>query len=142
MTNRIVAKPTIFDSGVLVALVDKREQFHQWATEQARTITPPFVTCEAVITETCFLLRNVHNGDAAVLSMIEDGILQIDFSLSAEITKIKELMNKYQDVPMSLADACLVRMSELTDNAIVFTLDSDFHIYRKSGKQKIDLITP
>lgn len=137
-----MAKPIIFDSGVLVALIDKREQFHQWASEQAQIITPPFVTCEAVITETCFLLRNVHNGSEAVLSMIEDGILQIDFSLSAEITKIKQLMNKYKDVPMSLADACLVRMSELIDNAVVFTLDSDFHIYRKSGKKKIDLIIP
>ena len=137
-----MAKPTIFDSGVLVALIDKREQFHLWATEQAQTITPPFVTCEAVITETCFLLRNVHNGSDAVLSMIEDGILQIDFSLSGEITKIKELMNKYQDVPMSFADACLVRMSELLDNSTVFTLDSDFHIYRKNGKSKISLIIP
>ncbi len=137
-----MAKPIIFDSGVLVALIDKREQFHQWATEQAQTITPPFVTCEAVITETCFLLRNVHNGEAAVLSMIEDGILQIDFSLSDEITKIKALMNKYQDVPMSSADACLVRMSELMDNAFVFTLDSDFHIYRKNGKKRINLIVP
>ena len=137
-----MAKPIIFDSGVLVALIDKKEQFHLWATEQAQTITPPFVTSEVVITETCFLLRNVHNGESAVLSMIEDGILQIDFPLSGEITKIKALMNKYKDVPMSLADACLVRMSERMDNAVVFTLDSDFHIYRKNGNKKIDLIIP
>ena len=137
-----MAKPTIFDSGVLVALIDKREQYHLWATEQADKLIPPFITCEAVITETCFLLQNIHKGKDAVLSMIEDGILQIDFSLSGEISKIKSLMNKYADVPMSLDDACLVRMSELTDNSSVFTLDSDFHIYRKNGKQKIDLIIP
>lgn len=137
-----MAKQTISDSGVLVALIDKREQYHLWATEQANKLISPFITCEAVITETCFLLQNIHKGEDAVLSMIEDGILQIDFSLSGEISKIKSLMNKYADVPMSLADACLVRMSELTDNSSVFTLDSDFHIYRKNGRQKIDLIIP
>ncbi len=137
-----MAKPTISDSGVLVDLIDKREQHHLWATEQANKLIPPFITCESVITETCFLLRNTHKGEDAILSMIEDGILQIDFSLSGEISKIKSLMNKYADVPMSLADACLVRMSELIDNSIVFTTDSDFHIYRKNGKQKISLIIP
>ena len=137
-----MAKTTISDSGVLVALIDKREQYHIWATEQANKLIPPFITCEAVITETCFLLRNTNKGEDAILSMIEDGILQIDFSLSGEISKIKSLMNNYADVPMSLADACLVRMSELLDNSIVFTTDSDFHIYRRNGKQKIDLIIP
>lgn len=137
-----MAKPNIFDSGVLVALIDKREQFHLWATEQTQNLNPPFITCEAVITETCFLLRHIHQGKEAVLSMIEDEILQIDFSLSSEISKIKTLMNKYENVPMSLADACLVRMSELIDNSVVFTLDSDFLIYRKNGKEKISLIIP
>lgn len=137
-----MVKPNIFDSSILVALIDKREQFHLWATEQTQNLTPPFITCEAVITETCFLLRNIHKGKEAILSMIEDEILQIDFSLSSEISKIKTLMNKYENVPMSLADACLVRMSELVDNSVVFTLDSDFHIYRKNGKDKMSLIIP
>ena len=74
--------------------------------------------------------------------MIEDEILQIDFSLSSEISKIKSLMRKYENVPMSLADACLVRMSELLDNSVVFTIDSDFRIYRKNGKKEIPLIIP
>ncbi len=137
-----MAKPIIVDSGVLIALTDKREQFHLWATEKTQNLNPPFITCEAVISETCFLLRNTHKGGEAILSMIEDEILQIDFSLSSEISAIKSLMNKYENVPMSLADACLVRMSELIDNTVVFTLDSDFHIYRKNGKKKIDLIIP
>ena len=134
--------PIIVDTGVLVALIDKREQFHQWATEQAQNLIPPFITCEAVISETCFLLRNLHKGKDAVLSMIEDEILQIDFSLSNEISKIKSLMSKYENVPMSLADACLVRMSELVDNSVVFTIDSDFLIYRKHGKKAIPLKFP
>ena len=137
-----MANPIIIDTGVLAALLDRREQFHLWSIEQAQNLTPPFITCEAVISETCFLLRNLHKGKDAVLSMIEDEILQIDFSLSNEISKIKSLMSKYENVPMSLADACLVRMSELIDNSIVFTIDSDFWIYRKNGKKEIPLIIP
>jgi predicted nucleic acid-binding protein len=137
-----VANSIIIDTGVLVALLDKREQFHKWATEQAQNLNPPFLTCEAVISETCFLLRSFHKGIDAVLSMIEDEILQIDFSLSGEISIIKSSMNKYENVPMSLADSCLVRMSELIDNSVVFTIDSDFLIYRKKGKKVIPLIFP
>jgi hypothetical protein len=74
--------------------------------------------------------------------MIEDEILQIDFSLSSEITEIKSLMSKYENVPMALAGACLIRMSELLDNSVIFTLDGDFHIYRKNSKEKISLIIP
>lgn len=135
-------KTIIVDTGVLVALIDKREQYHQWATEQAQNLLPPFITCEAVISETCFLLRNLHKGKDAVLSMLEDEILQIDFSLSDEISKIRTLMSKYENVPMSLADGCLVRMSELVENSVVFTIDSDFYIYRKNGKKEIPLIIP
>ncbi|CAN5574240.1 hypothetical protein BH20ACI4_BH20ACI4_27870 [soil metagenome] len=137
-----MANPIIIDTGVLVALLDKREQFHKWATEQAQNLNPPFYTCEAVISETCFLLRSFHKGINAILSMIEDEILQIDFSLSNEISKIKTSMNKYENVPMSLADSCLVGMSELIDNSVVFTIDSDFLIYRKHGKKVIPLIFP
>jgi len=132
----------IADSGIVVALIDKREQFHEWTAAQAKTLPVPFLTCEAVISESCFLLRNIYDGEKTVLSYVKKGILQIDFSLSNEIAAIENLVSKYKDVPMSLADARLVRMSELIDDSVVFTLDSDFHIYRKNGKQKIPLITP
>ncbi len=72
--------------------------------------------------------------------MIAVGFLQIEFRLSDEVASVKSLMKKYENVPMSFADACLVRMSEQIENAVVFTTDSDFHIYRKNGKQKIELI--
>lgn len=133
---------TIADSGVIVALIDKREQFHEWAATQAKNLPVPFLTCEAVVSESCFLLRNVFDGQKTVLTLISKGILQIDFSLANEVEAVQTLINKYKDVPMSFADACLVRMSELIDNSVVFTLDSDFHIYRKNGKRKIDLIIP
>lgn len=135
-------KPIIADTGVIAALLNPKDQWREWTVNQWRQLPAPFLTCEAVITEACFLLHHIKDGEQDVLSLIEAGVLQIDFSLSAEVLAVKTLMKKYKNVPMSLADACLVRMSELIDNSKVFTLDSDFHIYRKNGKQKIDLIIP
>ncbi len=134
--------PIIADTGVIVGLIHEKDQWHEWAFEQAKQLLPPFYVCEAVITEACFLLHSVPDGEQKVLGMVAAGHLQIDFSLSAEAENIKALMKKYEDVPMSLADACLVRMSELNDNAVVFTIDSDFWIYRKHGKKEIPLIIP
>ena len=135
-------KRIIADAAGIVALIDKRDEFHQWAAIQAENLPIPFLTCEAVISESCYLLHNILNGEKTVLTYLKKGILQIDFSLSNEIEAVEVLMQKYKNVPMSLADACLVRMSEKIENSAIFTLDSDFHIYRKNGKQKIDLIIP
>ncbi len=135
-------KKTIADAGIIVSLIDKRDKFHQWTATQAENLPIPFLTCEAVISESCYLLHNIFQGEATVLTYLKKGILQIDFSLSDEVEAIQTLMRKYEDVPMSFADACLVRMSELIDNAIVFTADSDFRIYRKNGKKEIPLIIP
>ena len=133
---------TIADSGVIVAYLDKRDEHHLWTFEQMKILPAPYSVCESVITESCFLLSHLHNGKKNVLAMLKAGFLEIDFSLSNEIEAVGDLMQKYENVPMSLADACLVRMSELLDNSSVFTLDSDFYIYRKNGKNKIPLIIP
>lgn len=133
---------TIADTGPVVALLDKTDQFHIWASEQAKQLFPPFLTCEAVITEASYLLRGVPSGQKQLLAFIEEGFLDVDFSLSVEIAEIKELMQKYADQPMDLADACIVRMSELRA-ASVFTIDrKDFTIYRKNGNEQIPLIIP
>lgn len=131
----------IADTSVIVAYLDKRDEWHEWTLAQMKTLPAPYSVCEAVITESCFLLERLHNGKNNVLEMLRAGFLTTDFSLFDEVEAIQTLIKKYADVPMSLADACLVRMSELGDDSTVFTLDSDFHIYRKNGKQKIDLIT-
>ena len=138
----MINSPIIADTGVIVGLIYGKDQWHEWAFEQVKHLAPPFFTCEAVITEACFLMQNVKNGEQNILGLIADKHLQIDFSLSAEVLNIEALMKKYKNVPMSLADACLVRMSEMMENSNVFTTDSDFHIYRKNGKHKISLIIP
>ena len=135
-------KPIIADTGVIVGYLSNKDQWHKWTLSQMENLPTPFLTCEAVITEACYLMRKSPNGKQDVVQLVADGVLVIDFSLSDEVEKIQSLINKYDDVPMDFADACLVRMSELIDNSVVFTLDGDFHIYRKNGKQKIDLIIP
>ncbi len=134
--------PVIADTGVIVGLIYEKDQWHKFAAEKAANLPVPYFTCEAVITESCFLLRGVSDGEQKVLQMIERGVLQIDFSLSAEAAAIRTLMKKYKNVPMSIADACVVRMSEMTEKAIVFTVDGDFRIYRKNGRKEIPLIIP
>jgi predicted nucleic acid-binding protein len=137
-----VIKTIIADTGVIVGLIYEKDQWHKWAFEQSKNLAPPFLTCEAVITEACYLLKNVKGGKENVLGMVADGFLQIDFSLEREAAAVKDLLKKYADVPMDFADACVVRMSELIENSIVFTVDGDFLIYRKHGKKEIPLIIP
>jgi len=99
-------------------------------------------TCEAVITEACYLLRNTPGGNQSVLKMLEIGAIKVNIHVEAELSPIKTLMTRYRNLPMSLADACLVRMSELHAAGVVLTLDSDFIIYRKHGRQVIPVILP
>jgi predicted nucleic acid-binding protein len=138
----MIKLPLIADTGVIVGLIYERDQWNEWARTQAANLPVPYLTCEAVITEVCYLLKDVLDGEQKALQMIELGVLQVNFSLSTEFGAVKALMKKYENVPMSLADACLVRISELIENSVVFTTDSDFHIYRKNGRQKISLIIP
>ena len=135
-------KPSIADTGVIVAFLDKRDAWNNWTNEQMRRLPIPFLTCEAVIVEACFLTAHLQGGKENVLKLVSSGVLQIDFSLQTEIEAVEKLIKKYADVPMDFADACLVRMSELNADAIVFTIDSDFSIYRKHGRKQIPLIIP
>ncbi len=132
----------LLDTGPLVAVIDRRDRFHNWATSEWGFIELPMFTCEAVITEACFLLRGVYGGEEAVISLVNRGVVQIPFRLSEEVAAIEELLKRYQSVPMSVADACLVRMSELYSGSALLTLDSDFLIYRKNRNQTIPVIMP
>ncbi|OCR00677.1 pilus assembly protein [Oscillatoriales cyanobacterium USR001] len=132
----------LLDTGPLVALLDRSDRYHNWATREWANIELPLLTCEAVVTEACFLLKRVYGGEATVISFIDRGTINISFSLNEEVVAVGELLNRYQSVPMSLADACLVRMAELFDESELLTLDSDFLIYRKNRNQNIAAIAP
>lgn len=132
----------LLDTGPLVAFLNRRDEFHSWATDEWARIEPPILTCEAVLVEACFLLRNFYPGQEAVISLVNTGVIQISFRLDEEASLISELLTRYQSVPMSLADACLVRMAEQYSESILLTLDTDFKIYRKNRSQMIPVIMP
>jgi len=132
----------IADTGPLVALLTRADAWHSWTKRQFEAIAAPLFTCESVITEAAFLLSRTAGGARSLLGLLDRGVIEVRFSLQAELESIERLMRRYASVPMSLADACLVRMSELYSASTVLTLDSDFSIYRRNGRQVIPLSAP
>jgi predicted nucleic acid-binding protein len=137
-----VKQGVLVDTGPLVAFLNRGDRFHDWTAAQWNQIAAPMLTCEAVVSEACFLLSGIKSGSDRVMQLIKREIVMISFHLDEHIVPVKKLLIKYQSVPMSLADACLVRMSEFHSNSYVFTLDSDFNLYRKNGRQVIPSIMP
>jgi predicted nucleic acid-binding protein len=135
-------RQVILDAGPLVAFINGRDRYHKWSTLQWAQTDPPFLTCEAVLSESCFLLRGIKGGQATVLELLKRGVLSLPFRIDDSVKQITWLLQKYSDVPMSLADACLVRMSELYSDSHVLTLDDDFRIYRKNKRQVIPVYSP
>lgn len=135
-------KKIILDTGPLVAFLNKSDYYHQWAITQFSLLNPPFLTCESVISEVSFLLRNTENGIQNIFQLLERELIKIPFQLEPEISAISRLMKKYNNIPMSLADACLVRMSEQISDSVICTLDGDFKIYRKDKRKVIPVIMP
>lgn len=131
----------ILDTGPILALIDARDQHHAWAKSQFAKIAPPLLTCEAVLTEAFHLARRVDGGMHAVLDLFRREVARLDFSLAGQFVEVSTLVERWADVPMSLADACLVRMSEQHTESVVFTLDGDFDIYRRFQRQRIPLLT-
>ena len=136
-------REVILDSGPLLALLNSGDLHHHWARAQWDMIEPPLLTCEPVVAEACSLARRFGEGaEAKVLEFIRRGALDLSFSLADEMEAVHELVTKHRDVPMSLADASLVRMSELHPASPVFTLDRGFASYRRSRGQRIPLLYP
>ena len=106
------------------------------------TFSAPLITCEPVLTEACFLIHRAGGHPADLIRKLEQGVLEIAIDLSREAGTIEVLLKRYEDTPMSLADACLIRLSELYDDSRVLTLDSDFHVYRRHGRKVIALLRP
>ena len=132
----------IIDTGPVVAFLNKRDRFHDWAVAQFALLEPPLLTCEAVISEACFLVRGLDGGESAILELISRGAIEVPFTLQHEVSAVQKLMARYASAPMSLADACIVRTSELHADSRVMTFDGHFAIYRRHGHSVIPLITP
>jgi predicted nucleic acid-binding protein len=134
-------KPALLDTGVIVAILDRSENAHEPCAELIRELDAPLITCEAVIAESCYLLRNLRGAAEAVIENVAAGIFQIPFQLSQEAARIKPILRKYRDRGIDFADACLIRLADEFDTGDVLTLDNDFQIYRW-GKNKPFRILP
>lgn len=100
----------------------------------------PWSTCEAAVVESLFLLAQPASN--RLFRLLRDGRLRVAYGLRDECAPILDLMDKYASVPMSLADACLVRMTETFPNPIVVTTDADFKIYRRHRRAVVPCLMP
>jgi len=138
----MAATKILLDSGPLVGFVSETDQHHRWAVEIWRSLYEPLWSCEAVLSEAIFLLQSDGVSIGPLLELFERGLVKMDFNVPAHQPDVWRLLRKYADRPMSLADACLVRMAELDDHCQVFTTDRDFLVYRRKGRSVIPLIAP
>ena len=128
------------DAGFLIALLSRRDRHHPWAAAQPPSLPPPWKTCDAVLSEAFHLLG--ARGRPSLTALLRRGAVVPAFDLADELDRVLNLMQKYADVPMSLADACLVRMSETLPDPVILTTDTDFRIYRRHGRQVVPCMTP
>jgi predicted nucleic acid-binding protein len=135
-----MAADILADTSFLVALLDHRDNHHLWAAELGARVGPPWRTCEAVLSEAFFLLG--RQGTPALAALLRRGALIAPFDFGREQEAVLGLMQKYRDVPMSMADACLVRMTETHSDPLVLTTDVDFRIYRRHGRQVVPCAMP
>ncbi len=136
-------RTTLIDTGPLVAFLNRRDRYHGWAVDTLATLHPPLLTCEAVLSEAAYLVRRLPAGGETVVEMLIRGVVRTAFRLEDEAAAVKTLMARYHDVPMDLADACLVRMTELYAEPMLVTIDTEFRdIYRRHGRTTIPTVLP
>jgi predicted nucleic acid-binding protein len=135
-----VPKNCIVDSGPLVALLDPREEHHVWARDTLSSQPLPWLICEPALSEAFFLLHPPHA--LALDQLLRRGHLRLAFALAEQLAAVLDLRAKYADVPMSLADACLVRMTETLPDPVIVTTDGDFKFYRRHSRQVVPCLMP
>jgi predicted nucleic acid-binding protein len=132
----------IVDTRPLVAFFDRSERHHRWVAERIEELEAPLLLCEPVLAEAMYLLARFSGAQDALFRLLDNGALRIAFRIEDNVEALRKLHRKYRDRPMSLADACIVRMAEIHERHAVLTLDSDFSIYRKHGRVPLRLIHP
>ena len=135
-----MARSVLVDAGFLIALLSRRDGNHRWAATQPPLFPPPWRTCEAVLSETFHLLG--ARGGSRLAVLLRRRVVVAAFDLGQNLERVLKLMEKYADLPMSLADACLVRMTEALADAVLLTTDTDFRIYRRHSRLTIPCVMP
>jgi predicted nucleic acid-binding protein len=134
--------PAIVDTGPLVAFFDRAERHHHWVAERIEEIEAPLLTCEPVLTEASYLLARYPRAQDALFELLQNGALSLAFRIEEHVGPLRKLLQRYRDRPISVADACIVRMTEIYERHAVLTLDSDFSVYRKHGRFPLTVIHP
>lgn len=132
----------LLDTGPLFAYLSAADIHHDWAVKQLGTFPGPLLSCEPVLTETAYLISRRGGRLDGLWAFLRRGMIRTPFRLESEFEAVSALMRRYGDVPMDLADACLVRLSEHYRDCYVFTTDGDFRLYRRLGRQVIPLVFP
>jgi len=135
-----MARNVLVDAGFVVALLSSRDTHHQWAATRAPDFPPPWWTCEAVLSEAYHLVGK--RGAPSLGALLRRRAVVIAFKLAENAEPVTKLIEKYSDVPMSLADACLVRMTETLADPIILTTDKDFRVYRRHSRQVVPCVMP
>lgn len=132
----------LLDTGPLVSFLASGLEHHEWAVEQWKRLRPPLLTCEPVLTEAAFLLKRERRDTDTLFALLERGVIRIGLAIQEHQPDLRALMRRYRNLPMSLADACLVRLAEIHAAGEVLTLDSHFRIYRRHGNRVLKLHLP
>ena len=135
-----MAANVLVDAGFLVALLSRRDTHHRWAAAQAARHPAPWKTCEAALSEAFHLVG--ADGTGALGDLLRRRAVTVAFDLGGHVEAVLRLMQKYADLPSSLADACLVRMTEVLADAVLLTTDADFRVYRRHSRQVVPCVTP
>jgi predicted nucleic acid-binding protein len=135
-----MAGSVLVDAGFLVALLNKRDGNHGWAKVIGSSHPPPWKSCDAVLSEAFHLLGKL--GSEALDAMLRRRAIISAFHLGEGAEAVLALMRRYADLPMSFADACLVRMTETYPEPLILTTDADFRIYRRHGRQVVPCVLP
>jgi predicted nucleic acid-binding protein len=135
-----MAASVLVDAGFVVALLSRRDANHGWAVAQAQRFPPPWKTCEAALSETFHLLG--PRGIPHLASLLRRNAVVSAFHLGEAPEEVLALLRKYADVPLRLADACLVRMTEILPDPILLTTATDFRLYRRHSRKTIPCVLP
>jgi len=130
---------TILDAGPLIALINAADEHHDWAIAAISSSAQPLFTCPEVLAE----VAAVTGQPRAVVRLVQSGAVVLDFDLADQAAAVLRLLEKFADRRMDLADACIVRMTELSRDCRVITTDrADFSVYRRNGREVIPFIAP
>jgi predicted nucleic acid-binding protein len=135
-----MARSVLVDTGFLVALLSRRDSHHKWAVQEASENSLPWYTCDAVLSEAYHLVG--ERGVFGLNAMLSRRAVVARFNLDDNVEAVVAFLRKYASVPMSFADACLVRMSETMADPLILTTDSDFHVYRRHSRQVLPVLCP